>query len=950
MKKILLIIFLIPLTLNANIEARRRKILNLITQELREIVRIVNQTKGRNPNFILRMAELHFERARHLKDQENAKYLKLSVKQRQKVNKKAYFAKSQKSFQNAQKAAKFLLKRYPNYPQKGDVYYILAKNAMEFQQGKNANKYFKMANKSSKGNVELQKKSSVSLAEAKYNKKRYAQAIPLYERALRGKKDRWYTKDAYNLAWCYFRVKSYSKAISLMLKIHSLSGKGDFINMKSMVERDLAYFYVKAGRVNEAVSFYKRIGANIPDRFISVAKYLEKEEKHSDAEKILKQALNYNPTNKQEGVIYTRLLELYEKYGKYNSHLKACQRLFALEKSRDLNDEAKETLIYQSKRLSAKLQKQVAGKTYKGRPKVRAAKALMAVKYFKMLIELEPKEMAKWSFFTAETYYAIGYYQSAIPYYDQTNKEGDQKMADRAADGLLAALGKPRISKATKNKYTLPTFNYYLKNYPKTKKSYSIYQRAFNLYFSKGQLGDAERVLIDFSKNFPASRGKQEAMIAKIIDYYKKRKNYDEVERWAERVASGEFNVSSKYTNKVRIAFVSTKLEKVQRAEGKGSKKEALEGYMEIYNNKLANRSSKVNAGYNIATIFYEMGDVDRSYNWAMKSLGMMGVKEKSKFSGSFMAMGNDYLNRREFSKAVSIYKKLLNGICRIKSRYNKKLYQNIYTIEVAQKKMNSARLSVERLKRCKLISVTTINNSRYDVLMEMARNQYWREFNSYLILLEKIPPLWPKLIEPLDKLRAYYLGLGMMKQARSVKAKILYLYKKSKKSRVPAGALDVVANFEMTNLQRLALKLNMIKLRFPEKTFSKAMQRKFKALERVKRKAASISSIGSGKATIRARRVIIEAHESFSNEVKNFTPPGKNKKYITFFKKDMRSVVNPLRVEVIKQLRLGKNEINKNNIFSRDNNFFLSKNPSGMSFEYYYPEGAIPMDRGGGR
>ncbi|RLA64707.1 MAG: hypothetical protein DRQ88_07615 [Epsilonproteobacteria bacterium] len=950
MKKIILILFIIPFTLFANIERKRDQIIRIVKQELQEVIRIVNQTKGRNADFVIRMSELHFELAKHLRDKENSKYLALSIKRRQKINRSTFFAKSNKSFKSAQKSARFFLKRYPHHPAKGEVYYILAKNAQAFQKGKSANKYFKLANKTSKGNVELEKKSSISLAENKFNKKQYRQAIPLYEKALRGKRDRWYTKDAFNLAWCYFRIKNYSKAISLMKQVHKLSGKGNHINMRPFVERDLAYFYVKYRKVSDAIAFYKKIGANLPDKLIAVATYLEKEEKYADAEKVLKEVLKYKPTNKQKETVYIKLLKLYEKYIKYSSHLKACQRLFVLEKNRALSDEGEETLLFQLKRVSGILQQQVASKINVKRPKVRRQKGLMAVKYFKMLIQLGPEQKASWSFFTAETYYAIGDYQKAIPYYDDASKwamdKRDKKVADRSINGILAALGKPKVSKAIKNKYTLPAFNYYLENYPKSKKSFSIYQRAFNLHFKKRQMGKAENILGTFSKNFPKARGKQEAMIAKIIDYYKKRKNYDEVERWTEKVTSGEFNVSDKYTKKVRVSYVSTKLEKVQRAEGKGAKKEALEGYMEIYHNKLANRSARVNAGYNIATIFYEMGDVQRSYIWANKSLGMMSVKEKLKFSGSFLAIGNDYLNRREFSKSVSIYKKLLKGLCRTKSKYRKELYKNIYTIELAQKMFGTARSSVESLRKCG-IGGRTVNNARYDVVTEMSRNKRWREFNSYLILLQKIPSLRPKLIEPLDTLRAHYISSGLMKQANSIKAKILYFYKKSPKKKLPAGALDIVANFQMTNLTREAIRLAGITLRFPEKIFSQTMQRKFKALERIKKKAAAISSIGSPKTTIRARRILAESHKDFGDEVKNFTPPKKNKKYIALFKKDMRSITTTLKKESAKQMRLGKNEIIRNNIFSRDNNFFLSKK---SMVEYFYPSGAMLMDRGGGK
>ena len=36
------------------------------------------------------------------------------------------------------------------------------------------------------------------------NKQRYSEALKYYELGLKGKKNKWWTKDAYHLAWCSF--------------------------------------------------------------------------------------------------------------------------------------------------------------------------------------------------------------------------------------------------------------------------------------------------------------------------------------------------------------------------------------------------------------------------------------------------------------------------------------------------------------------------------------------------------------------------------------------------------------------------------------------------------------------------------------------------------------------------------------------------------------------------
>lgn len=259
MKKIVILFFLFSVCAFGDLEEKRNKILRLIDSEIGEITRIVKQTKGRNPTFVLRLAELYFEQARLIREKETETFMKLSETDRRSANKSSYFTESLGLFQKAQKTTEFLLKRYPGYKDKADAYYILAKNAMEFQDVKKADQYFNLAYKNAKGNEALRDKAGLSVAENLYNNKKYAQAIPYYEKALSVKEDKWWTKDSYNLAWCYYRSKQPSKAIKLMHEIHRLSKGGKYIDMSAQVEKDLAFLYTVEGRVDEAVSFFKEL-------------------------------------------------------------------------------------------------------------------------------------------------------------------------------------------------------------------------------------------------------------------------------------------------------------------------------------------------------------------------------------------------------------------------------------------------------------------------------------------------------------------------------------------------------------------------------------------------------------------------------------------------------------------------------------------------------------------
>ncbi|MFI5390698.1 MAG: tetratricopeptide repeat protein [Bacteriovoracales bacterium] len=179
MKKILLLILLFSSSVFGDTEDRRNKVLRIIDSEIAEITRVVKATRGSNPTFVLRLAELYYEQAKLIREREIESYMKLSEDQRRTANKASYLTGSKGYFEKAQKTAEFLVKKYPRYKDKAEAYYILAKNAMEFQDKKSAEKYFKIAHNTSGGNIELQEKTGLSVAENLYNDKKYAQAIPL---------------------------------------------------------------------------------------------------------------------------------------------------------------------------------------------------------------------------------------------------------------------------------------------------------------------------------------------------------------------------------------------------------------------------------------------------------------------------------------------------------------------------------------------------------------------------------------------------------------------------------------------------------------------------------------------------------------------------------------------------------------------------------------------------
>jgi tetratricopeptide (TPR) repeat protein len=949
MKKILLLILLFSSSVFGDTEDRRNKVLRIIDSEIAEITRVVKATRGSNPTFVLRLAELYYEQAKLIRERETNKFMELSEADRRTANKASYFTESKGFFEKAQKTAEFLVKKYPGYKDKAEAYYILAKNAMEFQDKKSAEKYFKIAHNTSGGNIELQEKTGLSVAENLYNDKKYAQAIPYYEKSLTNKSDKWWTKDAYNLAWCYYRSKQAAKAINLMREVHRLSKSGNYIDVAPQVEKDLAFLYTVEGRKDEAVAFFREQKVDIPSKFLAVAKWLEETGKALQAEQLLDVALNLNPTDQQEAEIYSALLDIYEKYGKVEKHLNACKKLAEFSKKGKISSETLETLHYQAERVGAIMQKQVASIAYKHSPETRKRKALIAVEYYNLLLEIDPKNNDKWNFYAAESLFAAGLYSQAIPYYYNGNKaakdKNNKEFINLTSVGLLASLDKPSVSESLKDQYTMTAYKLSLENDSKSEKASKIYQRIFKYYISKKMMADAEKTLMEFNENFPNESGIIEAMIAQIIDYYKRVKNYPEVERWAKRVASGEFKVSSNYTGQVRLTFVSTKLEKVEKAT---NKTEAINGYSEIYSNQVASRDARANAAYNISIIYFEMENSDYAYQWIEKAFSLMDLKTKQKYASSFQAMGKDFLGRRQFDRALNIYEKILEATCATKASLNEDIFGEMAYIEISEKNYSNAFNRMEKYKRCG-INQNSYNSLRADLLDDLIGAEQIGKFNEYFRIYQNDISMTSILIKSLGDLMTFYLKEGLLDKADEIKRDIYNLYERGKKAKhnFSGDARDVYAGLELETLKREINRMNAITLTFPEKVFQKSFQEKYNLMVSINKIFNKITSLGSNQANVAAFRYMVSAYRSFINSVNQVNPTG-DQNYINSFRKTLSGVTGPYARQATDLESKGRSIIETGDILSKDNFFFI--NTPNIVGDYEYAKSGVLMDKGGGR
>jgi tetratricopeptide (TPR) repeat protein len=955
LKATFIILISIKFAFAVGLDDRRKKIVGIIDEELSEVSRLSKQTGSRNPDHLLRMAELNLEKARLWREKENQVYIALPNKVRQKTNKKNHFKTSARYFSEANRLCILITRRFKRYSSIGDVYYILGFNAKEAGKNKTALKYFSKASKKSKGNNITKVKSQIALAELYYNKKQYRKAIPLYEKSLNKFKDKWWTKDSFNLAWCYFRNYKYGKSISKMKEVFKRSSSSKYVDMRPAVERDIGLVFATAGRIEEGIAFYKKIGINFTDQLLRIAVAMKSKGQYTLASKTLRYALKYEKNPKRFGEIYIEQLDLFASYSKRKSHLSTSKKLFNLYKKNLLTKNQVKTLIFQTAKQGAILQKQAAGKTYKRLKNKRSEKANAAISYFGMLKEIEKNKNFEYAYLQAETAFVVGKYSRAVRFYDEafnmSVKSKNRKFMGRSMEGLLATLGQRRLTKKVKENYYVPVYEKYLANYPKGKRAKSIYQKLFKVYLERKQYDKSKSVLDRFVKVYGKDWKTQEAMIAELMEVNRKKKQNNKIRAWINDIDKKKYVVSKKYAKKLRELLTSMQIEDVQLDLKKGNKKKALVGYHNILKDPNSTKRSKMNAKYNLAALYYEMGAVDNSFKWSNEALDEMSSKDTVQFADSFITISTYMFTRLEFQKSAALASKIVTKLCKIKSRKKSIAFKNGAFMLLAEEDMAGTQKIISLGERCN-VPRSYIDNIRFETLKDYELLQQWNNFEIQINKLSKRKSNWPKLIIPLDTLSRVHRNIGNIKKSNELNYRVSKYYASSKKLKkdIPLAALTLISNKEIKKLEKIQSRIITTKLRYPASSFQKIMQKKLKWLDQLVAKASVIQKIGSGDGIVKTFKVLIETHKAFANEVKSFVPPGMKPKNIPLFQKDMKKqIYGPLLTQAYNYEKDAWMSIEQNEILSINNSSISSKLEN-VPIRYWYPDKAIMMDRGGVR
>ena len=957
LKQALLITVLLFPTLSFAVKAgddqRRNKILQIIDEELQEVTRLSKQRNNGDPELLLRAAELNLEKARLVREDENEKFLAKPAEERRTADQAQAYARSNNSFKTANQYAQAVTKKFPKYRDIADVYYILAFNARELRQYDQAQKYFKLASANAKSGTPTAFKSQLALADSLYNKAEFDKAIPLYEGALAKLNETWWTKDSFNLAWCYYRVKKYDKAIGLMKEIHKRSADQRYINMRYYVERDLGIFYVDARKTDEALAWYKAQGIDFSGHLVKIAKVLIPQGKFTQAEQLIGEAEKLSKTPASRIEILMVQMDLFDKFEKNALHLKAAEELVTMSEKGLLDEDQNKILEYQVAKRAAELQKAASASMYKNVKGTRELRAVQAESYFTLLTRLKPNKSAEPSFFKGETAYAARRYPEALTAYQDAHraavKEGNKKIQVQAMEGMLASLGQPGFPAAEADKWYVPVYTAAIAQDGKTERSKVIRQKLYKIHMDRKNTAEAEKVLKDYAVAFPDDFKTQESMLAGLMDQARKEKNYDKVKGFVADINGGTYRVSKKYADALRQLMTKIQIEGAQTALDKGDKSTALTSYLRVYNNTESTPSAKANAAYNLAALYYEAGDPGASYKWGVVALQEMSAKEVKQFAASFLTIGTNLFLRQRFQQSADMGMRTVAKLCGEGVAAKNTAFKNSAFLWLAEGHVNRAEEVLVLGQKCG-IDETTLNEVRLELAKEYSKNKRWESLEQTVLPVSNSKSQASLAITHLEALRQTHMRAGDTARAQELGAKIMLIYRDSKAKNldIPVEALDLVAMGLMPRLDQKKQQLDGLTLAFPEQQFNQAVKQKLAILDSLTADVNEIQQTGSGKGIVRAYKFLINAYEGFAKELRDFTPEGKPPEYVESFRKAMAGVWTPILQTAQRRRTEVSQLIHKNTILSIDNGELLAPQGNDLAPQYRSVGSMVLMDRGG--
>ena len=449
-------------------------------ESIKKILPKLQDSSASKADLYFQLAELWWEKSRYVAIQEAKVYDDTYAKWLQEVDKKGQkgagpepkmiTAKSDTFRREALVNYRVILEKYPTYPRKDEVLFVVSYNLYESGQKNDALANYNTLIKQFP-NSKFVPDSYVQMGEHYFNSNDLTRARAAYEAAAKFKQPKIYAFALYKLAWCDYNAQDYTAAIEKFKSVITYSeqqaaigGARDRVQLRGEALRDVVLAYAQVDAIDSAIAYLKEKGKDKSLDYINklAGTYFESG-KFDQAIRVYKLIENENPTNVRAPAWQQKVLISYDKLNKRDkvvSEMKILVDNFgpkspwavananekgALQEATELAESAMRELV-QDYHQEATKTKSVA--TYK-----------LARDIYKQYLDTFSAEEAAYSmrFYYAEILYALEQWPEAAAQYEQVVAlDNKGQYAQRAAyDDILALEKQVAIEKGLAKKTEL---------------------------------------------------------------------------------------------------------------------------------------------------------------------------------------------------------------------------------------------------------------------------------------------------------------------------------------------------------------------------------------------------------------------------------------------------------------------------------------------------------------
>lgn len=871
--------------------AKWHRLMKLIDKEIKSI----HHVKKKGPRLQYRLFELYSEKIKLVKEIENQNFIKSTGKKK----KESFFKESKALQSKAEKFGLSTIRAYPSYDKNSKIYYTLALNSRDYGSGKNVEKYLYRALKNAPAGTPVIYKARVALAEYYYNDKKYKTAINYY-RSIFAKKhktereaDEWLSKHHYNLAWCYLKVVNYQKALDHLRRAYQKSKKDQYINIEDQVFNSAPIFYLYAGKVREGVQFIINGTKKPADYLTKLAQLTADRGSLKDAEYILDRAFREaKDDGESEEMIKLTLkkLEIYRNFKQNTKHYQTSKVLAKLHDEFVIPKEHMEAAVNQLKGQVGYLQVRL-----KAHPDKTDKYLVPIITYFNILKSVDKDKTDEYYYFQGETLYQSDKKRTALKAYIRgmrfaKSKKGRKEIKKKLVDAIFFALEDAKLKKKTQTNFYRETYEFFLAEWPKEKRSEAIYDKLFNIYLQQGKDQLAHKLLLTYMKYYKTKLDKQRGFAALLVDYYVKTKNADKLSDWIIKIDKGYLSFKRDYIEKGLILLGNILFETLDNQAKEGDIDEAIKGYIALYNNKKYPRKIHSQAALNIAAMELDRANTKNSTVWTKNHIKKSTLKEIKANSKNLFGITENILLLQDFTQAHQLSSYLLTSLCNTNLKVKSTLYRYSATLPIFEGQEKIALKNLRSFRKCKIEPAVikdslsyliqySMQNRNYDFLITL----YNKEGQNYLIKKEMamafIDFYWDATLNEKSKVQNFT-------------KKIISKYERQLKSSEISQKMSEIIHFENYTRMSKGLVWNFGNpKKFNESEFTAKLEGNLKKLEYLDSDAQKLLNYKHPIITLAVFESLYGSYQNFSENLVKIRPNGQPKEFQQTFNQQVSAI-----------------------------------------------------------